>query len=118
MKLKPALSPLARDAETRKLLWIFGALFGAAFAFALVTSAHAQTLATADQIHASVSAWTQALAAVKTAVDAVQSAWATLGWLWVLLAAIPAFSKRIQSVPVLGKALNVLAFNFGAAKNA
>jgi|SRR5208283_1352077 len=68
-------------------------------------------LPTPDQLHTSVSDWT-------IAIDAVKNAWASLGWLWPLLAALPALSKRIQSVPVLGSVLNALAFNFGAAKNA
>lgn len=101
------------DAQTVKLLWVFGALFAIAFAysFLFVPHVHAQELPTADQLHTTVTDWT-------AAIDAVQRAWNSLGWLWPILAALPALSKRIQTVPVVGPALNAIAFNWGKAKNA
>jgi len=102
-------------AEMRRMLWTHIGVItvvGVLGAIAMIGMAHAQALPlpTPDQLHTSVTE-------TETAYHAVVRAWASYGWLWPLLAALPAFSKRIQEVPVVGQILNAIAFNFGAAKN-
>lgn len=95
-----------RDSQALNALKVWLAVAVALAAFGIL-KAHATELPTADQIQKAV-----------TDTHVAWQDWVAIwGLIYPLLVAIPAMSKNIQNIPVLGPLLNVLAFNVGAAKN-